>query len=1231
MATLVREEFATRLNQERINQHLSLSAVARLAGVPKPTVQGWLNGRHLPTPALRPQFLQLVEALHLLPELPDGLWLEEWDRIEPHLRAGRAPYLGLRQFEAGDVELFRGRSGESRRLAQAVLDLKATDGCGVICLLGPSGSGKSSLLAAGLLGGQCVDGLLAGWAAEVSRADALSNPAPATDLLLVDQFEEVLLQEQAAKRPILDALATQAQQRIVVLAIRSDAFSLAEVEPVLAAPLARPVLVSPLTRAELREVIVEPAQLAGVAVDEDLVHILLSDLAPGSERVPITPDVLPLLSNALLLTWAAGAGERMTLADYRRVGGVSGAVELLAEQVFAELDTDQQEVAQRLFLRLIALAPSGVLRRSLRPADLEPDSTAVMDAFVAARMLTVTESRVQISHEVLLRHWTRLGEWIEQHRSDLEAVSRVHRAAELWRDTDRDPDALIPVERLLGTSEPVAEADNSLLGPLEREYLAVSADHHASELEAERRTSRRLRRQRRLALGLAVVATIAAGGAGFSYVRGEGFREQEALARAEAQSRQAAVQARSLRTKSPNLVAQMALVSDSLADTQEGRSVMLDADATDLPLRWTGKPDAVLALSADGTLVARADGAGAVTLWRGAELTAAPGTTFTADPQRGSLVAIALAQVSGRSLLAVGGANGGALWDVTGEPTSLAPLADGTAISALAFDAAGTRLAAGLPTGEVIVYDVASPERLTVARRVSQTAPDRQVNGVSSVALSPDGLLYVGGPEAGVSRWDLRSGKQLDALRTDVLEPAGPKVPTRVLSLGLSRDGTELSAGVAGNEVFRWRISGAEAEPLSSLTGFTSWINAVTYTADGTGIGVASSDQTVSVYDSATGSLARQMVTPAIQNGVGFSSEGRPVSVGADGALLVWLPRSPLWKQGGSVIYNLSTNGSGWLAGGSATDGIALWKLGTPDRRMPSPVVPELPAGDYQRGAATVAPSGKFLVGGTLKGRMLTWPLTDAGAGKGSVFETELPDSVIYAAITPDSSLVASMASGPGIAIYRADLSGQLTRLSEITQGLPQLITFDATGKLLAIAQADKSVELWSVADPATPVLAGTISGLESVPSTIDASSVSQRLAVGESSGAVSLWDITDPAAPKRERSWNDPASAMYSLEFSPDDRRLVGTSGDDLIWGWDLTSPGPSLMFALSGELGRPWDVRYLDTGRFAVSGNSGGVRVWAAEVGRARSELCQRLGTRLTELEWQRYLPGIASRSLC
>lgn len=1241
MPSSSRVEFAERLNAARQLQGLSIREIAKVAGVPAATVQGWLNGQHFPVAALRPQYLKIVDELGLRGQIPDDLWGGKWEAIQPALRELRSPYLGLRPFGVADEALFYGRAAESARLARAVLAESEANGHGVIAVVGPSGSGKSSLLAAGLVAQECSEGLLAGWRAQVvSAGEELVGLDEQLKLVVFDQFEDVLVADPERRAEVIEQVDQLAQRLVVVIGLRSDAFGLAAIEPTLKEALSHPVLLAPLTRAELREVIVKPAELAEVSIDEDLVRALELDLAAGPSTAAVAADVLPLLSNALLVTWAAGSGRRMSLADYQAAGGVSSAVESLAEDVYGELSDDQQAAAESLFLRLVRLVGEAVVREPLVLESVDPAARPVMDAFVSARMLTLSAGKVQISHDSLIAHWSRLGAWVEQSRNDLEVLASVQRAAQVWLDSDCSDQALIPVQRLAFFSQWLADSDKQrLLNVTERKFLAASEAHFASVLAAEQRNSAKLRRRGRLAVSLASVATVLAVIAGVLY-----FQSQSS--RAQAQSRQVATTSRSLRSKDRNLLTQMATVSLGLARTQEAVSAVVDATSVDAPLRWAGAPSGVMTVSEEADLVARGGGTGHVTLWNGHAVTMGPGTDIEVDPSGSALWTLALKKVGSRVLMAVGGKSVRALWDITGEPRQLADLrGDDYTTYAAAFSHDGTQLLFGTGSGEVVQWDLRDPQapQRRASLNLDAVADDSgQVvaPAVTALAIGPNNVVYVGGQVGWISRWQLGQAKptRLANLATSYIPTGGTELAAvRTLSLAVSPDGNRLAAGQAGRAMLTWTLTGASAGAPTVQRGFASYVNAVAYSADSRQLIAGSSDQDVSLYAAASGVELRRNTNSAIITGVGLLNE-RPIAVGTDGTLRVWAVQSPVLRQaGGAASYNLATNASakGWLAAGNSYSPTSLWRLsGALAVQVPDPQV-SLPGGDTQKGAVAVSPAGDYLVGGSEKGRVISWPLSTVGGGAGqpSVVQTQI-GYVATVKISPDGKLVAAVEDeGTRVVVLEAGDSGKLASKSVITTAAsPTSVAFNADSSVLVIGLADQRVQLWSLTDPNHPKLIATIDQLAPESTKVAASRTSPLLAVGDGAGTISVWNIANPANPVKIREFGDAASEIYSLDFSPDATQLVAASGDDLVWSWDLTSSSDQATFVLDGDFGRPWDARFINDGQqIAVTGNTGEIKVWTAKPAAAQLQLCANSGDSMTAEEWRRYLPGVSRIDPC
>ena len=517
-------------------------------GIPASTTGDYFAGRHLPPPSQPGLLARILRVCGETDPAELGEWVSALNRIRrgPGRRpaAATAPYRGLASFQPEDAPWFFGREAITSRLVRLATEASAP---GVpLTVVGPSGSGKSSLLRAGLIPalpgwsqrklalftpgatplgelarqlarlhsltieGAAVEGLPAGPPAAgpppagPPPADPpATNPPPAgppatdpaaTDpdgaedsaestrieaalrrdpgdaprlipdtggpglVIVVDQFEEIFTacRDEAERQRFITAICALAGPAVVVLALRADFYDRALRYPELAGALQeRQVVVVPMTREEVRSAIVEPARLARLDVEDGLVELLLSDLAPRSPDVSLAgagheAGALPLLSHALLTTWSRRHGSRLTVADYEASGGIRHAIARTADQVYESLDEEQRDIARRLFLRLVYVADGAPeTRSSVRLDELRdwPDEAAssgeVLDRFVAERLITVDADTAQITHEALLTAWPLLRTWIDANREGLRVRRRLSDGARTWDEAGRDPAALL--------------------------------------------------------------------------------------------------------------------------------------------------------------------------------------------------------------------------------------------------------------------------------------------------------------------------------------------------------------------------------------------------------------------------------------------------------------------------------------------------------------------------------------------------------------------------------------------------------------------------------------------------------------------------------------------------------------------------------------------------------------------------------------------------------------------
>jgi transcriptional regulator with XRE-family HTH domain len=394
-----RSELAAALTRLREQSGLSVRDLARRVESPVATIGGYFSGRHLPTPAQSAVFFRLLEACGVDDPDAQQQW---WDAVSRVRRAGaarpasvRAPYLGLESFQIQDAALFFGRERLTEDLVAAVGSFDGAAGR-MVAVIGPSGSGKSSLVRAGLIPAlDAGDGaapaavltpgdrplrrladLLAGIGSDHVTADSpgsvliertLRADPPQTarllaagpGLLVVDQFEEVFSScpDETERRAFIAALCAvggvggEPAAAPVVIVLRADFYAMAIGEAALLPVLAgAQVVVGPMTPDEVRRAVVEPARIAGCEVDSELVEVLIRDLTPhGAPPGELDAGALPLLSHALSVTWQRAARRRLTVADYLATGGVAGAVAQSAEAVLADMPAPQRELTGRLF------------------------------------------------------------------------------------------------------------------------------------------------------------------------------------------------------------------------------------------------------------------------------------------------------------------------------------------------------------------------------------------------------------------------------------------------------------------------------------------------------------------------------------------------------------------------------------------------------------------------------------------------------------------------------------------------------------------------------------------------------------------------------------------------------------------------------------------------------------------------------------------------------------------
>jgi hypothetical protein len=430
---------------------------------------------------------------------------------------------------------------EISRLTERVLSMTSTESQGqsrFLAVVGSSGSGKSSLVRAGLVPALRWHKKSIDWQIHVLTPTARPLESLATSLtlethsvtstatlmddlkrderslhlfvkrrlptggnshllLVVDQFEEVfaLSRSEEERGSFIGNLLTAASEAdgpvLVVVTLRADFYAHCAKYPNLRETLSKnQEYIGAMSVDELRRAIEEPANRGRWEIEPGLVDVLLHDV--GRE-----PGALPLLSHALMETWQRRRGRMMTLSGYASAGGVHGAIAETAETVFTDqLTKEQQSIARRIFLRLTELNEETSATDTRRRAKfdeliLKPEEAAstraVLKALADARLIITSEDSAEVAHEALIREWPTLRGWLEENREGLRLQRQLTESAQEWLAMERTPDMLFRGARLTQAQEWMGTHQNEL-NELELEFLDASIawnEHQAAEREAQ--------------------------------------------------------------------------------------------------------------------------------------------------------------------------------------------------------------------------------------------------------------------------------------------------------------------------------------------------------------------------------------------------------------------------------------------------------------------------------------------------------------------------------------------------------------------------------------------------------------------------------------------------------------------------------------------------------------------------------------------------------------------------
>ncbi len=1167
------------------------------------------------------------------------------------------PFKGLASFDRSDAEYFSGRE-------TAISDLVARAAeASLIGIVGPSGIGKSSLLRAGVLSA-LRGGVLPGSAdwrqvlvrpgqhpgAELARAlggvelaAAVAGLAPDERIVVaVDQLEELFTacaddREQGAFLDQLAEAARDTERRVLVLAsLRADFYGRLVPYRRFADLFSRShMLVGPMTRDELRRAIEQPAARAGLEVEPELVAALVAD-------VEGEPGGLPLLSTALLRLWGARDGRVLRLQSYESTGRVHGAVARLADDAYARLSESEQRVARSVLLRLASGEDESLVRRRVSISELEGISGAkpVIVELTKARLLTVSEGEVEVSHESLLREWPRYRVWLEEDRVGRRLHAHLAASAREWDSHGCDSADLYRGQRLTGALDWSAQNPGEL-SPIEREFV------DRSRVDAERKQ----RRLRSLLAGVAVLLAISVLAGIFALVKQQSAANSARVALARELGAEAVSEPR---IDLAMLLAREAINLDTDRQT-EGTllTTLLRSPAAlgTFALPIDARPQSV-ALSPDGRTLAVTDNNGE--LWFYDTRTRAVNRTLT---DIGELQAPVYS--SDGSLLIYGGSEGNAVTVVRDAHTLrllgklsydrrwyALPGADNFASNYLVSpddrtvfygywvinSAGGPRTAYvdrwSLPTGRLLSSTAAGPGPLLAMRLVAGGTRLRVVNATDSVVL------------------DAHSMRRLSTI---AITPA----PGEHATAAISPDGRTAAIGAATGAVSFVDLATGRSPP--AVGGHTASVARVMYSPDGREVVTTGNDNKVIVWDPKTADLLEMLG--------GHADAVHGAAIGADDQTLYTSSLDGIvleWDLGSDRRFGHPfATGPGLASGAADTPGTPPLAI-SPNRATFAVRIGQATVGLFStqslreqssftipaRGGVLTAlawsPDGAQLAVTGHAGLVQLWSVSGAPrllrslTGLGSAGGH--PEAVQAVAFGPGGVLLAASdlneSGGPvsdgHVAVWRTATDALLAAPRDLGHPGDSLV-FSPDGRQLAVG-LDNGPAL--ILDPTNGNIRRTLRPLGSVhgePLISLAFAPNGTLATGSFAGIVQLWNTATGQAVGHPLHAD--SLPIASIAFDPSGARFVTTGGSDGTAKLWFTSTLQQEGAALQGDSTTSWGNAAFSSGgrKLIVTYDNGKALEWPVTPASWEQHACAVAGRNLSREEWARFVTDYSYASVC
>ena len=1142
------------------------------------------------------------------------------------------PYQGLSTFKETDAHLFFGRESVIQDLLTAVTQKP------FVAVMGSSGSGKSSVVFAGLLpqlrqssedwqivslrpGSRPLESLAEALIShqtdneenvvetEQTRLEVLELAvrfqhdnqalcdAIATQnkqnsgqlLLVIDQFEELYtLCPVEDQQPFLELLLNAVQLAptfTLLLTLRADFFDKALSNRQLSDALqSGGYNLGPMNEVELEQAIVKPAAKQQVTLEPGLTNQLV-------QATVGRPGRLPLLEFALTELWTQQKEDCLTYQAYQSIGGVEKALANHAEAAYKKLSSSQQRSIQQIFVQLVEPGSGSQATRRIAGRDeVGNDNWTLVSELASARLVVTSRNHltkqetVEIIHEALISSWGRLVYWLQVDGDFRRWQEVLRQTRRQWENNEQEEAGLLRGKSLT-IAKDWKESRLDELSSADRQFIEKSE-------AAQNKLAQRQKRKRRLSFtalcaGMLVTSSLTAI-AWWGSRRAQLNEVRATIAASDAlftsDERLDALVAALTATKGIDALRWVDSETQNEADTMLRQAV----SRLDERNRLLGHEEGVskVVFSPDGRFIVSSGMDRTIKLWQpdGKLLT-------TIDAHSSEIWGLAISP-DGQTIATASDDKTVKLWRTDG--TLLETLTGHTAaVNAVTFSPDGQMIATASQDGFVQIW-----------RRDGELIKRFEAHAqqmIDVITFSPDGQrLATGGGDGLIKLWNSDGAMQkVLAGHTDT-----------VRGLAFSPDGETLASSGIDGIAQLWQISDGSKQVIDTFS--PAWMYAIAFSPNGQHI-VSSSDERLRLWRRDGTPLSTFQGHVATVVDVAFSPDGKTLaSASMDGTIRIWQWNNPLLTDLNAhrdAVWDVAFSADDQLiASASADKTIKLWR---PDGTL----IRTLKGHTDSVYSLAFSPDGQFLVSGSKDKTTRLWRLD------GSLISTLLGHEgwISDVAVSPDSQTIASASSDGTLKLWQR--SGELiATLSGHTSDV-DAVAFSPDGQLIGSASADRTVRLWKRNGNSIMTLKGHTAGVRSVAFSPDG----QTLASASIDKTVRLWR-RDGTFIKALEKFQHP---VFHVAFSPDSRYLALSSEDVQIQPWQSAGL-PSATF----PSGRGWasDTAFSrNWENLATTQANGTVSLWSIEAA-MRSETLVELGCQ----QIQEYLQNSTAldsskRSLC